>query len=443
MASEPRASVQARVFSAVSLQERIDVVDILRGFAIFGMLVVNFSHDLGWDYLFTNLWPGVADRVAYFSLHFFAKGKFYTLFSFLFGWGFALQMGRAEARGVVFFPVYARRLLVLLLIGLANWIFWDETLFEYALVGYLLFLFRARSLKTVLVVALICLCYWPVSDIVIIHNHARRLADPRTAEITGQSDARAKTEEATHQAEHVRIASEGSFKQNFAYDAREAASELSSQLRQRGYTGVLGYPFPILLLGLYVGRRRILQDVPAHLGFIRKVFWWGLSLGLVGNGVGVMVAQYPGPYKAPWDKSWVGDAAFYQIGIPALCFFYASGIVLLAERPGWKLRLAPLAPVGRMALSNYLFHALIFNVLTKGYGLGFYGKMGPLLGAALAVLIFPLLVLFSAGWLKRFRFGPVEWLWRTLTYGELQPMRLAIGNQAATTTARRLSRSAR
>ncbi len=417
--ASPVSSRTTRDMGPVLPQERIDAVDILRGFAIFGMLVVNFSHDLGYDYLFSKLWPDSPDRVAYFLLHFFAKGKFYTLFSFLFGWGFALQMGRAEARGVRFFPVYARRLFVLLLIGLANWIFWDDTLFQYALLGYVLFLFRARSLKTVLVVALICLCYYPVNDIVVIHNHAHRLADPRTAEITRQADARAKAEETAHQEEHVRIHSQGTFKEIAASDVREAASELSSGF---WFIGSLGYPFPILLLGLYVGRRRILQDVPAHLGFIRKVFWWGLSLGLVGNGVGVLVSQYPGPYKAPWDRSWVGNLAYYQIGIPAFCFFYASAIVLLAQRPGWKLRLAPLAPVGRMALTSYLLHALIFNVVTKGYGLGFYGRMGPLLGAALAVLIFPLLVLFSAWWMKRFQFGPMEWLWRTLTYGKLQPM---------------------
>ena len=412
-------------------QERIDVVDILRGFAIFGMLVVNFSHDLPWDYLFTKLWPGTADRVAYFLLHFFGKGKFLTLFSLLFGWGFALQMGRAEARGVRFFPVYARRLFVLLLIGLANWVFWDDMLFDYAVLGYVLFLFRARSLKTVLVVALICLCYWPVNDIVVIHNHAHRLADPRTAEITRQADARAKAEATAHQEENLRIHSQGSFKQNFAYDVRETASELSSRFPLRGFADLLGYPFPILLLGLYVGRRRILQDVPAHLGFIRKVFWWGLGLGLIDSGVGVLVSRYPGPYQAPWDRSWIGNLADFQVGTPALCFFYASAIVLLVQRPIWKLRLAPLAPVGRMALSNYLLHAVIFNIVTKGYGLGFYGRMGPLQGSALAVLIFPLLVLFSAWWMKRFQFGPMEWLWRTLTYAKVQPMRVPAGAMSA------------
>ena len=407
-------------------QNRIEVVDILRGWAIFGMLVVNMSYDLGWNYLFTKLWPGTLDRVVYFLSLFFFKGKFYTLFSFLFGWGFALQMGRAEARGVRFFPLYARRLLVLLLFGLTDWIFWDETLATYALLGYLLFLFRGRSLKTVLVAALLCLCYWPAHDAVIRHIHAHRLADPRTAEATRQADAKAEA----HEREHLRVHSQGTFKEFVVYEAREVAGYLSSGYF---YLGMLGDQFPLLLLGLYVGRRRILQDISGHLGFIRTVFWWGLSLGLVGNAVGVLLSEYPDswPYNAPWHTSLVLDVALYRIGMPAMCFFYASAIVLLAQRPAWKLRLAPLAPVGRMALSNFLLQALIFDALFQGYGLGFYGRMGPLLGVTVGVLMFLLQALLSTWWMKRFRFGPAEWLWRTLTYGKLQPMRVSIRTVSA------------
>ncbi|PYU37122.1 MAG: hypothetical protein DMG54_34790, partial [Acidobacteria bacterium] len=117
MAFSARIPDAAQSMTPMSVGERIDVVDILRGWAILGMLVVNFSHDLDWTWWFTKLWPGTADRAAYSLLHFFAAGKFHALFSFLFGWGFALQMDRAEARGVRFFPLYARRLFVLLLFG--------------------------------------------------------------------------------------------------------------------------------------------------------------------------------------------------------------------------------------------------------------------------------------------------------------------------------------
>jgi uncharacterized protein len=412
----------APVISPVSLRERIDVVDILRGWAIFGMLVVNFSHDLWWRWWFTRLWPGTTDRVAYFLLHFCAAVKFHTLFSFLFGWGFALQMDRAEARGVRFFPLYARRLFVLLLIGLTNWVLfdWDATLVEYGLAGYLLFLFRDRSLKTVLAAAFLCNCYWPAYQGVVIHNHAQHVTDPRTAQATREADIKAKAEEVAREEESLHVRARGRFFTEIVpHQARGVARDLSDR---DFYWGLLGYPFPLLLLGLYVGRRGILQNVPVHLAFIRKVFWWGLILGLLGNGVGVLVSDYPGTYRAGWDKPWIGDAAFYQVGVPALCFFYASGIVLLTQRIAWKPRLAPLARVARMALSNYLLQVLIFDVLT--HGLGLFGSFGPLLGVPVGLLGFALQLLLSTWWMKRFRFGPAEWLWRTLTYGKLQPMRV-------------------
>jgi len=205
-------------------------------------------------------------------------------------------------------------------------------------------------------------------------------------------------------------------------DAGDAADRLSSS---SFYLGLLGYPLPLLLLGLYAGRRRILQDVRAHLGLLRKIFWWGLALGLIGNAVGVLLCRYPGTHRALWDESWMGEAAFHQVGVPALCFCYASAIVLLAQKPAWRARLAPLAPVGRMALTNYLLQMIIFNLLV--YGLGFFGKFGPLLGVAIGVAVFLLEVLLSIWWMRRFRIGPAEWLWRTLTYGKLQPMRMRRG----------------
>ena len=104
--------------------------------------------------------------------------------------------------------------------------------------------------------------------------------------------------------------------------------------------------------------------------------------------------------------------------------FYASAIVLLAQRETWKRRLAPLAAVGRMALTNYLLQTLICTSIFLGYGLGFYGTVGPAAGLVLTIVIYAFQVVFSVWWIGRFHFGPAEWLWRTLTYGKLQPMRL-------------------
>jgi uncharacterized protein len=104
---------------------------------------------------------------------------------------------------------------------------------------------------------------------------------------------------------------------------------------------------------------------------------------------------------------------------------YAAAITLLVQREGWKKRLAPLAAVGRLALSNYLFQTLVAVLIFYSYGFGLWGKVGPLGGAVMALLIFPFQILLSLWWLRHFRFGPAEWFWRSLTYGKLQPMRVA------------------
>ncbi len=123
-----------------------------------------------------------------------------------------------------------------------------------------------------------------------------------------------------------------------------------------------------------------------------------------------------------WRGLWT--PIYFAIGVPALSFFYISTLVLLFQKEAWKRRLAPLAAVGRTTLSNYLLQSVVWTTIFYSYGLGLYGKVSPALGMALTVLIFTLQIMLSVWWLKNFRFGPAEWLWRTLTYGKLQPMRV-------------------
>jgi uncharacterized protein len=111
-------------------------------------------------------------------------------------------------------------------------------------------------------------------------------------------------------------------------------------------------------------------------------------------------------------------------GAPALSLFYITSLVLLTRDPVWHQRLLPLAAVGRMAITNYLLQTVICTTLMYGYGFGLYGQVGPAIGIALTFVLYGLQIPWSLAWLQRFRFGPVEWLWRTLTYGHLQSMRL-------------------
>lgn len=407
--------------------ERIQVIDILRGYALFGVLLINMRNfDLP-----GQKWTGAVDQVALWLTIALGDSKFWTLFSFLFGLGFALQMGRVEARGARFLPLYARRLAILLLFGILHHLllYGGDILFEYALVGFLLLVFRARSSRTILLVASICFVIPMAQFAREVRSGRIQQAHLQVAQLTPQKAARRQAEERVSREEdeeELRISTRGSYKEVVAYHARGFArqySKLAAYLwRPGGPGGMLGGAFPLFLLGLYAGRRRFFQNLPAYLPFIRKLLWWGLAVGLVGTFVSV-AGQRPEvsvPYSRPL-RHYTGILWF--VGTPALSFSYASAIVLLVQREKWMKRLAPLAAVGRMALTNYLLMSLIFTTMFYGYGLGLYGEIGPALNMAVTLLIYTFQVALSAWWLGRFRFGPLEWLWRTLTYAKLQPMR--------------------
>ncbi|RYZ16556.1 MAG: DUF418 domain-containing protein, partial [Myxococcaceae bacterium] len=182
------------------------------------------------------------------------------------------------------------------------------------------------------------------------------------------------------------------------------------------------------LLGLLAGRYLLLQDVERHRALHRKLLGWGLVLGVLGNGAGVLVqhlrlAGLLDPAKAHWMFTL---SAIQELGYLGLAAFYVAAFALLFQKERWRRWLGVLAPVGRMALTNYLMQTVVSLCLYDGWGLGLIGKLPPSRCVALTLVVFALQIPFSHAWLSRFRFGPAEWLWRSLTYGQRQPMRLAL-----------------
>lgn len=181
----------------------------------------------------------------------------------------------------------------------------------------------------------------------------------------------------------------------------------------------------MMLLGIYTGKRRILNDIPGNLPFIRKVWLWGLILGVFGNFLYVYFGHFSS--RSVPSPQLLISLMGQTFGAPALAFFYMATLTLLAERPVWRRRLAPLSCVGRMALTNYLAQSLICTTLFYGYGFGLYDRIGIAAGIVLTLAIYAMQIGWSIWWLRRFRFGPMEWLWRTLTYGRRQPMTVDLG----------------
>lgn len=388
----------------VRARERIEVIDILRGFSVLGILLVNMLSFAGYGTPLHDMEP--INRNAVLFIKFVAQAKFYTLFSFLFGWGMAIQMERAAQRSARFVPLYVRRLLILLLVGLVHAVFvWDgDVLTTYALLGLPLLLFRTRSDRTLLVTVILCMLI-PIL-----------LSTPGPGETFGEAYTKATANyrqevAAGHQAG---VYAAGSYLETTLQRLKEL------RLHYAGSIYWATHIFGMFLMGLYAGRRRIFRNISTHLPLFRKVMWWGLTVGVACNLVFVSVTASPS--LVPPSCYELATRGARTIGGPALCLFYISAIVLLVQKKTWQEKLSPLAAVGRTALSNYLFQSLVCTLIFYGYGLGLYGKLGPAITLILTIIIYRGQIGLSDWWLYRYRFGPAEWLWRSLTYRKPQPL---------------------
>ena len=364
--------------------ERILALDVVRGFALFGVLLAYALWNLGVPPEQTY---SQVDRILEWTLTALVDSKAYTLFAFLFGLGFSIQLTRAEARGATIVPTYCRRLLALLLIGLAHALLLrnGDILVPYSVMGFFLLLFRNASNKTLAAGAIIGLIYsylargaWDLTGIPF----------PQRPEMEG----------ASYLAE------------NFAW-ARYWYS-----------TAITSWPasLPMFLFGLYMGRRRFFEKMAVH----RRRLWRALIVGLVIGvlayiGRGLLFAMMANPrHSLALDLTFGLLCSAHAWGLAA---FYASLLFLLLQRRSWQRWLAPLGAVGRMALTNYLLQAAIIVPVCIGFNL--FGRVTPSIGVLLALGVWSAQVPASFWWLRRFRFGPAEWLWRSLTYGRFQPMR--------------------
>jgi uncharacterized protein len=400
--------------------ERIELIDAVRGFALFGVLLANLvwlSQDVALTPAQLEALPTAAlDRIVRYGVQFFVDWKFYTLFSFLFGLGFSVQLMRGEKRGVAIVPLYARRLGVLLVLGTIHaYLLWfGDVLQLYALLGFLLILFRRRSDKVLLATGIGLGVIFP-AVVVIVEN----LLSPKPA---------APWPSATELKEITALFQ--GFSSSSVLDVFKVNAKYTSGFWTETFAiQFLAAIFGKFLLGFYVGRRRLLEEPEAHTRLFRRLLVWGLVVGVIGNALWVVTSVLKQSGAMARSSPW-GLAAQLPIylGILAMSAFYLSAIVLLWRKPAWHRRLAWLSPVGRMALSNYLTHSFLYVFLFWGFGLGLLGRVGAAFCVALALAIFAAQIVLSSWWLRRFRFGPAEWLWRSLTYGARQPMRLRPAN---------------
>jgi uncharacterized protein len=360
--------------------ERIDAIDVLRGIALFGVMAINvvteFRVSIFDQFLVNRPQASQIDRAVEMVLTMAVELKAFALFSLLFGAGLAIQFDRLAITGRRA-VLLARRLAVLLAIGLIHLcLIWNgDILTEYALAGLIVlpFLFGPRWL---LIVAAL--------GSLVLYLAMQALPPPGLFPDTATIRQ--------HVAEATRIYATGGFLEVLAFRLRELSLFVPL------HVFMLPRTIGLFLVGALAWRTGTVRSSPRRLLLV-GMFCIGVGAGLILLG-------------------------FESLGTIVLALGYGAGIVGIAKlRRGAKL-LGWAAPLGRMAFTNYLMQSVIFGWIFYGYGLGLFGRLAVTSALAIGVAVYIGQVLFSRWWLGRYRYGPVEWLWRTLMYGAAQPMSL-------------------
>ena len=391
----------------VEAKQRHIILDALRGFALLGIVLANYPEFSLYSFLEENprsLFPtAVIDSITQWFLYIFIDGKFYTIFSLLFGIGFSIILENNRKRGANGTLIFYRRMFFLLLIGFAHLILiWSgDILMLYAAVGMLLPLFLKCKDKTLLIWGGFFLTVPVIVDYVCQFagvNLSSKLVEWQW----------------------LLCAQFGITEENFAYWLRDAQTygdmhhfllmgaveRMQEFVDGNRYFKVLG----LFLIGFCIGRNQYFTTLENYKPILKKMSIWGLCMGLPLSAIYAWSAMGHKPF------GFGTHSLFYFISVYLTSFGYISLFCLLylrrREAKVWKMLAFP----GRMALTNYIGQSAIGVLIFYGVGLGLGADTGLIYGELIALAVFLFEIAFSRGWLLYFRFGPLEWIWRCLTY---------------------------
>jgi uncharacterized protein len=386
--------------SPLPAAQRIEALDVLRGLALLGVIVIHAVFEFRVS-IFQQFLPDSGDlppvdRAVQGFLAGAVELKAFALFSLLFGAGLAIQFDRL-ANNPRRTMLLLRRLAVLLLIGAVHLVLiWNgDILVEYAVAGLVVLplLFGPRWLALTLAAA--SLLYFIAMPL---------LPPPVAFPSTGWIRA--------HIAEAARVYGGGGFSDVLAFRISEIPAILPLH--------VLIFPrtVALFLFGALAWRSGLLREVPQRPGLLCATAIVGIVCG--GGLTLAATADIPFAFRSSTRSGEVAE----RLGSILLVAGYAAAVLAVTANPAGKKLLGWAAPVGRMAFSNYLAQSLILGFIFYGYGLGLFGRVSVTAALAIALAVYAAQAAVSAWWLQRWRYGPVEWLWRSLMYGARQPMRL-------------------
>ncbi len=402
-------------------KKRIDILDALRGFALFGIILAHMNNQY-----YAGFTPPGHDNMAIKNsvdgvlqmIHdIFIFGKFYTIFSFLFGLSFGIQMLNAKEKGKSFLGRFAWRLALLFGIGFLNHIHYrGDILTIYAVLGFFLLLFHKAGNRMLLFWAFFFILNMPgfifksVDYFKSLNKPAASQTQP--AGLPESIDFKKMQEDATVYFSMVKQGDyTGIIKTNIT---KEFQNKLGFQI----YSGRLFVTMGLFILGLYVAKRKIFENIQQHLSGIKRWLWFTAIFCMI-----MLIVYFTFGEKLFQTTGLLSLALSFLADVfsPALSMVYAGSFILVFQKTAWEKRLAGLAPLGRMGLTTYLAQTFFGVFIFYGYGLNLLDVIGNSTAFVIGIVFFIAQLYFSKWWMRRYYYGPFEWAWRSLTYFSLQP----------------------
>ncbi|MCP3984435.1 MAG: DUF418 domain-containing protein [bacterium] len=397
--------------------ERAEILDVLRGFALLGIFVAHVPGLSGWDYLPVSDQAALdfgSDATLQFFRDVFVRGKFYSLFSLLFGFGFAIQQASAHRRGVAFAAQFRRRQIGLLALGIMHSAFWHgDILLTYAVLGLLLIPFADTHPRRLLrwAVGLFALRgLWGVL-MFLLAGSLESIGGSAVADDAGRIDVMGS----------VNAVMAGYYSPDWWEMLVANARFLRLKWLLVLYEGKLVSIAACFLSGVALGKWRVHERIAELSLELRRVAWVAGCVGVAGNLW--LATLWPVVPAYPPTATGVFTNLLYAVAVPSLTIAIAAVLSLLWIHGIGRRFLGAFAPPGRMALTTYLSQTAIGIGAFYGVGFGLRGTISLAEGLALAFCVFGLQAMIAWYWLRTFRYGPFEWGWRCYTYGRLLPFR--------------------
>ncbi len=392
-------------------QQRIITVDALRGIALFGIVL---AHMIFWysagplpNELFTK-YTDVLSKVFPVLNEILIAGKFFAFFSFLFGLSFYLQMQSIESSNDNFLLRYGWRIILLGIIGLIHHAFWrGDILSIYAPLGLLLMPMRKANNKLILIVGILFALNVPGKLIEAIKFLTSK----------GNNNGGINMDPVAYYA----IMSKANLKQLLIDNWKNLSVKFDFQIQ----SGRIYITYGFFLLGMYTGRMGWFRQIEEAKPLFKKLCKRTAILSFILLLTALAIIGANELFKLKWDQNpYIGFifGIIYDSFNAALVILYITGLTLLMYKPKWQKILLPFATIGKLALTCYLMQTALGLILFYKVGFGMVGKISPALNWGIAILFFGFQSIIGRWWLKRFNYGPVEWLWRSATFFKWYPM---------------------